>query len=636
MSGLGGVVVVVDRDPFAATKGQWSRILGVLKHDEISLRWCEASEQTTRKFWKWNLVVCLLDSTKNEAVPVVLCDNAHLAQKVSTFVSLSAGHLREGGFLRLQRGHDVKYDGSLDIYDDVIREALGDAFVSLPLVRVGEIVAVARSQCLREILQGKEVTVAGIRRIVSRLSRIDDDDSTNGTRKRRKKRKAKRVDLQEEQSARTFEFYRLKHGKTYSSTEALKRAVVTPFASRTFAPKLERFYAHRGGHPGYLKTVARYADGLPPWDRVFVEEWAVLGIEVPPPLVDERMVLLQYPNDNGMGYSFATCDAAGIQELICATERPTFSEVYREDMPVTAIPIDWDMPPDKVVGLTWNPFVWLERIKFAAEAALRQLFPALQAVPHEQQVLAQSYMWISEEMMANASPEGCICIKGLDKVTVHANLVLPFNVMLSNYKVLRVIYQEMERQDNSPLPWFLDKSITKLRLPGCLKRCDDGSYVRRLVPWCSTPNDAVNAFVHARHNVPPLEGIDVAVLVLASPKRNNEEYRRHTLSRGCNVPNEEAVDAIRRALSQKEETAAVKLSPTFRPPFVNVRRQANGTNWCVIKGGAHSHATMYFVIESESRAWIHCHSDKCKAKRLTGTTRPYIDLTEARICWQEF
>lgn len=635
MSGLEGVVVVVDRNPFAANKGQWSRILGVLKQDEISLRWCEDSEQTTRKFWKWNLVVCLLDSTKNEAVPVVLCDNTHLAQNVSTFVSLSAGHLREGRFLRLQRRQNLKHDSSLDIHDDVIREALGDAFVSLPLVRVGEIIALARSQCLREILQGKEVTVAGVRRIVSRLSRPDDDDSTNGTRKRKKKRKAKTVNLQEEKSARTSEFYRLKHVQTYSTIETLKRAVVIPFASRTFAPKLERFYAHRGGHPGYLRTVARYADGLPPWDRVFVEEWVVLGIEVPPPLVDERMVLLQYPNDNGMGYSFAACDAAGVQELICATERPTFSEVYREDMPVTAIPIDWDMPPDKVMGLTWNPFVWLKRIKFAAEAALRQLFPVLQAVPREQQILEQSYMWISEEMMANASPEGCICIKGLDKVTVHANLLLPFNVMLSSYKVLRAIYQEMERQDNSHLPWFLDKSITKLRLPGCLKWCKNGSYVRRLVPWCGTPSDAFHALVHARHDVSPLEEIDVALLVEASPKRNNEEYRRHSFLSGCSVPHEEAVDAIRRALSQKEETAMVKLSPTSRPPFVNVHRQANGTNWCVIKGGAHSHATMYFVIESESRAWIHCHSDKCKAKRLTGITRPYIDLTEARICWQD-
>lgn len=639
MSDTDRIVVVVDRDPMASTKGRWARIMGVLKHDEISLRWTDTFQQAPQKLWKWNVVVCLLDSVKNDAVPVMLCHNDHLARNVSTFVSISAAHLREGGFMRLQPSRDVNRVNDLDDQDDAIREALGEASATLPLVRLGEITAAARSECLRRTVQGSEVSVAAVRRIVTRLLRVDDGPTeksnthSNGARKRKKKRKPENVELQEERKARMSEFLRLKKAKTYSFEESRKRAVVTPFAGRSFVPILERFYANRGGHPGYLKTVARYADGLPPWDRIFVQEWPVLGIETPAPTEGEQMVLLQYPNDNGMGYSFAACDAAGLDALVSATKAPAFSEVYRDDLVVTAIPIDWDMPVDKVVGSMWNPTTWLERIERAANKALRRLLPSLDATPQNRPVV-QSRMWISEEMTAKVTPEGVVRVKGLDKISVHANLLLPSNVILSNYKELRAVYEEMERQDGDGSSWHLDKSITKLRLPGCLKRRDDGSYVHRLVPWRGTPASAFGALVHARHDVPPWEGIDMAVLRSPLPQRGQGSggYRKDAVANGCDVNVEKATEAIRRALSKSP--VAVELLPVTQLPFVRVRK-CKGTNWCVIKGSAHRNATMYFIIENQTRAWIHCHSDKCKSDRLTATTKPYIDLLTARICLQD-
>ena len=102
--------------------------------------------------------------------------------------------------------------------------------------------------------------------------------------------------------------------------------------------------------------------------------------------MDERMVLLQYPNDNGMGYSFAACDSAGLEKLIPGSKSPAFSEVYRDDLVLTAIPVDWHMPVDKVIGSTWNPMTWLERIERAADAALRHLIPSLDCGSHKRRV----------------------------------------------------------------------------------------------------------------------------------------------------------------------------------------------------------------------------------------------------------
>ena len=137
MSDFNRIVVVVDRNPFASTKGQWARILGVLKHGEISLRWNDSFRQAARTFWKWNIAVCLFDQASKDAVPVALCENEHLAQNVSSFVSISAAHLREGGFLRLAPLPDVRRIDYLDEQDDAVREALGDASSTLPLVRLG-------------------------------------------------------------------------------------------------------------------------------------------------------------------------------------------------------------------------------------------------------------------------------------------------------------------------------------------------------------------------------------------------------------------------------------------------------------------------------------------------------------------
>ena len=141
------------------------------------------------------------------------------------------------------------------------------------------------------------------------------------------------------------------------------------------------------------------------------------------------------------------------------------------------------MPVDKVLGSTWCPTTWLTRIQCVADKALRRLLPCLNASTQKQRIV-KPVMWLSEEMMANLLPNDSISIAGLKKITVHANLLLPCNVVVWNHKVLQTVYEEMERQDGERTTWHLDKFITKLRLPGCFKRLDDGSHVRRLVPSC--------------------------------------------------------------------------------------------------------------------------------------------------------
>ena len=644
MSDSERVVVVVDRDPFATKTGQWAQIVGVLRHDEIRIRWAEGAgktqEQMEQKWWKWNLVVCLFDSISKDAIPLVLCDNSRLAREVWSFVSVSAAHLREGKFLRLQRSRDTAKPDQADMAnrDDVIRDALGGSLHKLPLARIGELVAAARSQCLRLSVQGEVVSVAVIRRIVSRLVRVDDATATatsgDSCRKRKKRRRLESQEQIEERKAKVLEFFRLKKERTYSSKETQTKVLLAPFAGRNFVRTLDQFYDGRDGHPGYMRTVARYADGLPPWDRVFVEEWTALGIEAPAPPLGERMLLLQYPNDKGMGYSFAVCDASHLETLISTTDNPTFSEVYRHDLAVTAIPIDWDMPVDEVAGPIWDPEIWLTRIQRAANAALNRLLPSLDAA-HQKRSIVQSRMWISEEMKANITPDGSIDVKGLDKITVHANLLLPSNVILWNYRALRIVYEEMERQDNARSSWYLDKSITKLRLPGCFKLRDDGAYVHRLVPWRGTPARAFEALVHARHDVKPWEGVDMAV-VRSMPPRCLYGHEVNRQEDQTNVPFEDALQAIRSALAREKETAAIELVAASKAPFVGIRKRTGRLNWCIIKGGSHSQATMYFVVMTDrARAWIHCHSDRCKNKRMANRSKPYINLIESRICWTD-
>ena len=115
--------------------------------------------------------------------------------------------------------------------------------------------------------------------------------------------------------------------------------------------------------------------------------------------------------------------------MISSTDNPTFSEVYREDLALTAIPIDWDMPVGEVVDSKWFPGIWLERIQDAADAALRHLLPVLDSTPLKKKIV-QCRMWISEEMLAASSTDGGVDTRGLDKVTVHANLLLPSNVIM--------------------------------------------------------------------------------------------------------------------------------------------------------------------------------------------------------------
>ena len=55
--------------------------------------------------------------------------------------------------------------------------------------------------------------------------------------------------------------------------------------------------------------------------------------------------------------------------------------------------------------------------------------------------------------------------------------------------------------------------------------------------------------------------------------------------------------------------------PVAGRPLVAVQKGQQETNWCIIKGGIHSHATMYFVIDG-AKAWVHCHSANCQKKTL--------------------
>lgn len=627
------IAVVVDRDPLEPSSGRWARVLGVVKCNEIAVIWTHASdEEALRRFWKWNLVVCLLDSSGTRAIPLTVCNNDRLGQVVHNFVSLSEAHIRDGGFVRLEkssrkiRGADV----GLGHWDDTIRDALLDLNAQLTLVQIGEVTAAIRCHCLQMMLRGEPVTETAIRKAVVRLLTTKTKSKSKSTGQKRKRKRVEFSEKDEERRARLHEFSRLKACRTYSSKELQTKAVVIPFAARTFVHSLEKFY---DGHPGYMQTVARYADGLPPWDRVFTEEWQSLGVPSSPPPLGEKMVLLQYPNGNGMGYSFAVCNARELQSLISSTDNPTFSEVYREDLALTAIPIDWDMPVGEVIGSKWFPGIWLERIQDAADAALRQLLPVLDSTRPKRKIV-QCRMWISEEMMAAVSTDGGVVTRGLDKVTVHANLLLPSNVILWNYKALRIVYEEMEHRfkarTSTSLAWYLDKSITKLRLPGCLKRLEDGRYVRRLVPWSDLPASPYEALVHAKHEVPSWDSIDMAIIRApvchVTPGRSEE---------GSEISFDDAVESIRRTLSKTQETAALELAKASTPPFVGVRKQKGENNWCIIKGGSHRNATMYFVIGSREKAWIHCHSDRCKSKREKNQNKPYVDLCTSSICWRD-
>ena len=144
----------------------------------------------------------------------------------------------------------------------------------------------------------------------------------------------------------------------------------------------------------------RYTEGLPPWDRVFAEEWAMLGIAIPAPSKNARMVISQRQR---VGYSFAACDVAYLHHLINCRDRPTFSGVYGDDLFVTAIPIDWDMPVDKVMGTTWCPEDWLTRIHRVPDAALCRLLSSLDVFTRGGQIL-EAFARVSEEMMQIAYP----------------------------------------------------------------------------------------------------------------------------------------------------------------------------------------------------------------------------------------
>lgn len=641
MSSPDRIVVVVDRDPLDSDTGQWARVLGVLDYDEITINWSRSpnrvQEDTTRRWWEWNLVVCRLDSLRREAIPLILCDNIHLGQVVGSFVSVSAAHIRNGGFVRLGSSKPKVDQVGLDDWDDAIHEALGDANSTLSLVQVGQAVAAVRCHCLRIILSGRAASSVAIQSAVKRLLASKTSAKSIDCLQNRKRKMVEYSERNKEQRARLLEFIRIKNCKTYSSKVLTTGAVVTPFAARTFVRSLDQFYGGKEGHPGYMRTVARYADGLPPWDRVFSEEWQSLGIKTQPPPLGEKMVLLQYPNANGMGYSFAVCNALGVQQLISSTENPTFSEVFRDDLVLTAIPIDWDMPVSEVSGPKWYPETWLRRIQNAAEAALRQLLPILKASRPTGRFL-RCHMWISEEMKAAMATDGSVLVRGLDKVTCHANLLLPHNVILDNYKVLTTLYEMMERLDksSSSKAWHLDKSITKLRLSGCLKLLEDGSYVRRLVPWGNMPSGAYEALVHAKHDVPPLDGVDMAIIRTPSFQNtfcDQQDEDDLTEFKKEDMPFDEAVQIIRQTLSKTLETATLELATAPRPPFIGVRKRTDGNNWCIIKGGPHRRATMYFVVGRHEKVWIHCYSDRCKSKRDKTKHKPYIDLSTSQICW---
>lgn len=125
-------------------------------------------------------------------------------------------------------------------------------------------------------------------------------------------------------------------------------------------------------------------------------------------------------------------------------------------------------------------------------------------------------MWILEEMMVVVLIDGGVVIWGLDKVIVYVNLLFFFNVILWNYKVLWIVYEEMEYWFKVCmlilLVWYLDKFIIKFCFLGCLKRFEDGRYVCCLVLWFDLFVSFYEVLVYVKYEVLFWDSIDMVII----------------------------------------------------------------------------------------------------------------------------
>ena len=217
------IAVVVDRDPLEPSSRRWARILGVVNCDEITVIWThDSKEEALRRFWQWNIVVCLLDASGTRAIPLTVCNNEHLGQVVRNFVSLSGAHIGEGSFVRLEKS-SKKIQGAdvgLGHWDDTIRDALLESCIEPNLARIGQVTAAIRCDCLRMTLRGEPVTESVIRKAVGRLLKTKTKTKTKG-KSTGQKRKRKRIEYSEKDEERTA---RLRPGRTLRGSFTRKQS----------------------------------------------------------------------------------------------------------------------------------------------------------------------------------------------------------------------------------------------------------------------------------------------------------------------------------------------------------------------------------------------------------------------------
>lgn len=112
--------------------------------------------------------------------------------------------------------------------------------------------------------------------------------------------------------------------------------------------------------------------------------------------------------------------------------------------------------------------------------------------------------------------DGGVDMRGLYKVIVYVNLLFFVNVILWNYKVLWVVYEEMEYWFKVCIfilvVWYLDKFIIKFCFLGCFKRFEDGRCVCCLVVWFDMFVSFYEVLVYVKYEVLFLDGFDMVIV----------------------------------------------------------------------------------------------------------------------------
>ena len=408
---------------------------------------------------------------------------------------------------------------------------------------------------------------------------------------------------------------------------------------------------------------------------------------------DLPLAVLQYRQVDGR-HAFAACDAAGIVTLVqLAGERASFSEVFQASngLWATAIPLDHDQAledhgggADHDAKETRQPFcvdAWTSQATVLTVEALTRTWPCLAdavAVAVGAASVEEQGTGEKQRKKRLTDDNGILRLhawNGSDrsKISLHGVAHLAPNVVVAELGMLSVLWKTMRALVQAQPVRFdalcdddgkclLDcDGLSSLRLPGCSKRLDDGSLVRRLRPVEAT-STVLDALVHYPHgDVPPLldgggrplrlylRAANAAVTVGAptlrawpwrslwrdapampgrfkKQDRDEEEGEEGTKKeRGqCRVRRALRV-ATRRfgvAFDVKKTTdyededdddeyhCAYALIPASR---------TERDRYCAIKGALHRRPKMFLMLslgyDDGERLWIHCRSAKCKATR---------------------